>query len=90
MKPEDKLREQGKALRSASLALAIPTILATGPLVGAGLGIAVDRYIVGHGRAGLLIGLVMGAIAGVRQMLRWVAQMSREAEQDSRKEPPNR
>jgi ATP synthase protein I len=58
--------DTAKLLRLASLAISIPAFLATGPLVGLFLGKWIGGYW-GHAQAGIIIGLVIGFAAGVRE-----------------------
>jgi len=64
----------GSSLRSASLALAIPTLLVAGPLVGLFLGLWVGRLL-GHSRVGLVAGLLLGCAAAARETIRVIRRI---------------
>lgn len=73
--PEGK-RDEDERLRSAGLALTIPSLLVAGPIVGLLLG----RWIggmVGYPNGGLLIGLGLGFVAGVREIIKILRRMSK-------------
>jgi F0F1-type ATP synthase assembly protein I len=60
-------RKPYEGLRTAGLLLSIPTLLIVSPLVGFFLGAAIDRWL--HtGRWFALVGLVLGFVAGGREV----------------------
>jgi len=73
-KREARDENGGSSLRSASLALAIPTLLVAGPLVGLFLGLWVGGAL-GHSRAGLAVGLLLGCAAAARETIRVIRRI---------------
>ena len=58
-------------------AVRIGTELLAALIVGGGLGWAVDTYLLGTGPGGLVLGLILGAAAGVRNAYRMAQRWPR-------------
>ncbi len=63
--------------RSASLAMMIPTIMLVGPLVGYFLGRWIGDKGFGEPRLGGGIGLLLGFMAGVREIVKIIQRISK-------------
>ena len=68
--------ERGRQVRQASIAMTIPMVMAAGPLVGWGLGWAARRYL-GAPNWVMLVGVVVGLAAGIRQTILLIRQLER-------------
>jgi F0F1-type ATP synthase assembly protein I len=79
--PEEK--ETFKALRSAGLLLAIPTLLIVSPLVGFFIGMAADRWLKTKPWFSV-IGMVLGFAAAGRETWRIVRRVQEEEEESKR------
>ena len=79
--PEKKPQFEG--LRTASLLLAIPTLLIVSPLVGLFAGMAADRWLK-TGRIFTAIGIVLGFAAAGRETWRIVRRVQQEEERKNR------
>jgi hypothetical protein len=75
VKPPDPGSDPG-GWSKASLALAIPTLLAAGPLVGLGLAWAIRRLTGFENRWLTLLCIALGAAAGVREVARVIRRIS--------------
>jgi F0F1-type ATP synthase assembly protein I len=85
--PEKKPPFEG--LRTASLLLAIPTLLIVSPLVGLFAGMAVDRWLK-TGRIFTAIGIVLGFATAGRETWRIIRRVQQEEERGKRPGPPGR
>jgi F0F1-type ATP synthase assembly protein I len=76
-KNKSRLEQAGARVRSASMAFLIPSLLAAGPMVGYFLG----RWIGGlfdKSEAGGVVGVLVGLVSGIREVVRLVRRMGKE------------
>ena len=74
--PPEPKRDEEERLRSAGLALMIPSLMVAGPLLGFLLG----RWfggMAGPADGGSLIGLALGLAAGIREVIKILRRMSK-------------
>lgn len=67
-------------MRQMGLALSIPGLLLSGPLVGYGLGWLAMRYL-GWPAWVAGVGLILGLVSGIRESILVIKKLSRETEQ---------
>jgi F0F1-type ATP synthase assembly protein I len=72
------LKQAGEQIRSASQALMIPSLLAAGPLVGYFVGRAIGGWAWDAPDPGGVVGVILGLIAGIREVVRVVRRMGKE------------
>jgi len=75
---KSRLRQAGEQVRSASQALLIPSLLAVGPLVGYFLGRGIGGWVFDAPDPGGVVGLLLGLLAGIREVVRIVRRMGKE------------
>lgn len=69
--------ERYRTARAVGMGVLVPTMLAACVLVGCILGFLVDKWL-GTAPWGLLTGLVLGSVAGVREMLKLLRNMQED------------
>ena len=67
-------KERGRRIRQASIALTIPMVMVSGPLVGWGLAWAAQRFLGAPGWT-TPIGIVIGFLAGIRQTIQLIRRL---------------
>ncbi len=77
-KDKSRLKLAGEQIRSASQALMIPSLLAAGPLVGYFLGRGIGGWAFDAPDPGGVVGLLLGLVAGIREVVRIVRRMGKE------------
>ena len=71
--PED----EGSTARTIGMGVMVPTTLAACVLVGCFVGYLVDKWL-GSSPWGLVVGLILGAVAGVREMLKILKKIQKD------------
>lgn len=71
--PEERYR----TARTVGLGVMVPGMLFGSVLVGCGLGYLADKWL-GTSPWGILVGLVVGSVAGVREMLKLLKKIQKE------------
>jgi len=90
---KDISTDLGRAIRNGSPAMLIPTLLVVGPLLGFFAGSWIGEKLADHGVLGGLIGLLLGFIASIREVIKVIQRISAEEQRQSKKahpqEPPH-